>query len=101
MDSNCPTRVSGNINDVRVVYEIEVAEPLEDRWSSWFDGLEIIPGDPASTLIRGALTDQAALFGLLMQVRDLGLTLLAVNRVSQSSLHTPAIPAGTQTPDSD
>jgi hypothetical protein len=33
------------------------------------------------TVIAGPVPDQAALFGLLMKVRDLGLTLVSVNRV--------------------
>ena len=59
-------------------YEIRIQGRLADRWSSWFDGMEIAAADDGSTLIRGAVADQAALHGLIQKVRDLGLPLLSV-----------------------
>ena len=59
-------------------YEIRVQGHLEDRWSAWFDGMELVPADDGSTLIRGRVTDQAALHGLIRKVGDLGLPLLSV-----------------------
>ena len=60
------------------MYEIRIQGRLAQRWSSWFDGMEIAAADDGSTLIRGAVADQAALHGLLQKVRDLGLPLLSV-----------------------
>ena len=59
-------------------YEIRIQGRLAERWSSWFDGMEIAAADDGSTLIRGAVADQAALHGLIQKVRDLGLPLLSV-----------------------
>ena len=59
-------------------YEIRIQGRLAERWSSWFDGMEITAADDGSTLIRGAVADQAALHGLIQKVRDLGLPLLSV-----------------------
>lgn len=59
-------------------YEIRIQGRLEDRWSAWFDGMELVDGDDGSTLIRGKVADQAALHGLIQRVRDLGLPLLSV-----------------------
>jgi len=59
-------------------YEIRIQGRLADRWSSWFDGMEIAAADDGSTLIRGAVADQAALHGLIQKVRDLGLPLPSV-----------------------
>jgi len=59
-------------------YEIRVQGHLEDRWSAWFDGMELLVDNDGSTLIRGQVTDQAALHGLIQKVRDLGLPLLSV-----------------------
>ena len=59
-------------------YEIRIQGRLEDRWSAWFDGMEIVTGADGSTVIRGAVPDQAALHGLIQKVRDLGLPLLSV-----------------------
>ena len=36
------------------------------------------------TLLTGPVVDQAALYGLLKKVRDVGMTLLSVNRVELS-----------------
>ena len=59
-------------------YEMRVQGHLEDRWSAWFDGMELLLADDGSTLIRGQVADQAALHGLIQKVRDLGLPLLSV-----------------------
>jgi hypothetical protein len=58
-------------------YEIRVQGRLDVRWSAWFDGMEVATDDGGCTLIRGRV-DQAALHGLIQQVRDLGLPLLSV-----------------------
>ncbi len=59
-------------------YEIRIRGHLDNRWSAWFDGMELIADDDGSTLIRGRVVDQAALHGLIQKVRDLGLTLISV-----------------------
>jgi hypothetical protein len=59
-------------------YEIRIQGRLEERWSAWFDGMEIAAAGDGSTLIRGQVADQAALHGLIQKVRDLGLPLLSV-----------------------
>jgi hypothetical protein len=62
-------------------YEIRVKGHLDDRWAEWFDGLSIKVEASGETLIVGPVADQAALFGLLKKVRDLGIPLLSVNLV--------------------
>jgi len=59
-------------------YEIRVQGRLDDRWASWFDGMEIVTGDDGSTLIRGPVVDQSALHGLIQKVRDLGVPLISI-----------------------
>jgi hypothetical protein len=61
-------------------YEIRVAGVLDSRWAAWFDGLAI-NGQNEETVIFGLLTDQPALHGLLIKVRDLGLILISVRRL--------------------
>ncbi len=56
---------------------IWVAGHLRPEWSEWFDGLEVTH-DGADTLLSGPLPDQAALYGQLTKLRDLGLALVAV-----------------------
>ena len=59
-------------------YRIRIQGRLDQRWSSWFDGMSVTRGDDGTTLLRGRVGDQAALHGLIQKVRDLGLTLLEV-----------------------
>jgi hypothetical protein len=63
-----------------VVYEIRLRGHLSPRWRSWFAGFSIQLTDCGQTVLTGPVGDQAALFGVLKKVRDLGLPLLAVNR---------------------
>jgi hypothetical protein len=64
-------------------YEIRVQGRLDQRWSTWFDGLTITYEGEDITVLRGALIDEAALHGILIKVRDLALPLLAVSRVPE------------------
>ena len=63
------------------VYQIKVKGILDSKWSDWFNGLAITPLPSGVTLLTGPVADQAALHGLLNKIRDIGLPLLAVNRV--------------------
>ncbi len=59
-------------------YELRVEGHLDEHWSTWFGGMTLIHEDDGTTTLRGAVTDQAELHGLLAKVRDLGTTLLSV-----------------------
>ena len=63
------------------LYRIRVKGHLRPEWSEWFDNMTIIPEKNGDTTLSGLVVDQAALHGLLVKVRDLGLTLIAVERV--------------------
>lgn len=62
-------------------YEIRVEGCLDEHWSSWFEGLRVASDASGQTTISGPVADQAALYGLLARVRDLGLALIAVQRI--------------------
>jgi hypothetical protein len=62
-------------------YCIRVYGRLDESRSCWFDDLEIANEPGEVTLLRGEIADQAALYGVLARVRDLGLPLLMVERV--------------------
>lgn len=61
-------------------YEIRIGGHLDDRWSTWFDGLGITGQPDGTTIIAAPAMDQAALHGLLLRVRDAGLRLVSVTR---------------------
>jgi len=61
-------------------YEIRVAGHLSENWAARFEGLSMRHEPEGETVLSGSL-DQAALHGVLVRVRDLGLNLISVNRV--------------------
>jgi hypothetical protein len=67
-----------------VMYEIRVSGRLGQEWADWLGDLELSvsrsPGGSVITVLRGPVSDQSALFGILGRIRDLGLKLLSVNR---------------------
>jgi len=66
-------------------YELRVGGHLDEHWSAWFGGLTLIREDDGTTTLRGAVTDQAELHGLLAKIRDLGAPLLAVKVVDEEA----------------
>jgi hypothetical protein len=69
--------------------EIRIKGHIAPHWSDWFEGLTINYAEDDETVLTGDVPDQAALFGLLARVRDLGLGLLSVNSVeSNNSIHS-------------
>lgn len=60
--------------------QIRVKGHLSTMWSNWFDGLTVSHEPRGETVLSGTLTDDAALYGVLMKIRDIGLPLLALQR---------------------
>ncbi len=65
--------------------EIRVKGQIDERWSAWLEGLTIQHVEPDETVLTGPVVDQAALYGLIAKLRDLGLPLAAVNPVKEVS----------------
>lgn len=61
--------------------ELRVKGDLDDYWSDWFQDFDISRGDQDETILIGEVVDQAALYGVIGKLRDLGLTLIAVNEI--------------------
>ena len=53
-------------------------------WADWFEGLSFTHEEGGTTLLHGQRVDQAALYGLLRKVRDLGMPLISVSCVKPS-----------------
>jgi hypothetical protein len=63
------------------LYEIEIEGHLDASWSEWFEHLSIVSPASATTILRGGLPDQAALFGVLKKLHHLGRVLVSVKRL--------------------
>ena len=66
-------------------YRIRVQGHLDSSWQDRFGGLRIEQQETGTTLLEGALPDQAALHGVLLQITWLGLTLLSLSSEEVSS----------------
>jgi hypothetical protein len=62
-------------------YQIQVRGPVDAHWSGWFGDLTITYDPTGNTVLAGPLLDQAALYGVISRIRDLGLTLLSVQQL--------------------
>jgi len=60
-------------------YQIRVRGYLGQEWSEWFGRITIAYESDGVTALTGALADQAALYGVLIRIRNLGLPLISVN----------------------
>lgn len=69
------------------LYRITIEGHLDDRWVDWFEGMTMTQqrdkGD--ITLLTGLVADQAALRGLLNQIWDFNLAVIAVERIEESN----------------
>jgi hypothetical protein len=77
--------------DQPMLYQIRIKGHLSPQWTDWFEGLTITLDDNGDTLLTGPVIDQAALYGLLKKVRDLGLPLISVNPVKAGCSDVPEI----------
>jgi hypothetical protein len=84
-NEHLPTKDSGE----PVVYQIRVKGHLGRQWTDWFGGLTITLEDNGETLLTCSVADQAALYGLLRKVRDLGLPLLSVTHAQTDQIDEP------------
>jgi len=73
----------GHEYDRPAIYEIRIKGKLDARWSSWVANMQIIPQPSGECLLTGPIRDQAALYGAISRLRDLGLVLISIHRVSR------------------
>jgi hypothetical protein len=71
-------------------YEIRVQGHLAPRWAAWFEGMTLARQDDGTTVIHGAVADQAALHGLFRRLSDIGLPLVSVIRTAGEPPADPA-----------
>jgi hypothetical protein len=66
-------------------YEIRIEGHLGSSWTSWFEGMAIRHEESGETVLSGPLPDEPALHGVLAKIRDLGLPLVEVKRLTNET----------------
>jgi len=61
-------------------YIVMISGHLSESLTRWFEDLEVTAMPDGNTMIVGKDLDQAALFGLLICIRDLGIQLVLAAR---------------------
>jgi hypothetical protein len=61
-------------------YRVRIAGHLDDHWSHRLGGGDLVRNDDSTTTLTVGVVDQAQLHGVLTGIRDLGVTLLSVDR---------------------
>jgi hypothetical protein len=58
---------------------IRIKGHIDALWSEWFNGFDVTHIErQGESVLTGAVVDQAALYGLLAKLRDVGLELVSV-----------------------
>ncbi len=74
-----------NKPDLPAVYEVSIRGKLNANWSDWLDQVTITTRShedgQSVTILTGCIKDQAALYGLIAKIKNLGLTILSINQV--------------------
>ena len=78
-------RLSERDNDRPLIYQIRIRGHLGQPWQEWFEGLTLTLEADGTTLLTGPVVDQAALYGILKKVSDLGMPLLSVSSTGSGS----------------
>ncbi|MBN1265626.1 MAG: hypothetical protein JXA25_09045 [Anaerolineales bacterium] len=58
--------------------EVRIQGQLDQKWADWLEGFAITHCDEGETLLSGTVLDQAAAYGLIAKLRDLGVKLVSV-----------------------
>ena len=72
-------------------YEIRLKGYLDTRWADQFEHMSFTHARDGTTILAGPVVDQAALYGLLRKVRDLGLPLLSVMLIDPKPADGPDV----------
>jgi hypothetical protein len=72
-------------------YEFRLKGHLDTRWADQFEHMSFTHASDGTTILAGPVVDQAALYGLLRKVRDLGLPLLSVILIDPKQADVPDV----------
>jgi hypothetical protein len=62
-------------------YQIRIEGHVNLDWSASFEDVTVQHTEDGQTVLIGALPDQTALHGVLIRIRDLGISLVEVKRI--------------------
>lgn len=82
--SDDPSQFQFKLPPAGTEYELRFRGRLTEPMLAWFKDMTVEfdqDSTPPQTVIRGPIRDQAALYGYVNRIRDLGLVLLSVNLV--------------------
>jgi hypothetical protein len=65
--------------------DIRLEGHLDQGWAEWLDGFTLQHTAGCETILSGQVRDQAALFGLIAKLRDLGVRLISVSYQSAAA----------------
>ena len=65
----------------QLVYEIRVHEDLDNDLAAWFNPLTVDHAPDGATTLTVPVRDQVELHGLLIKIRDLNLTIIAIVKI--------------------
>ena len=68
-------------------YQIRLQGHLGEQWTTWFGDLTVTWEESDVTVLTGPVADQAALYGLLRKVRNLGMPLLSVTQIATDQIN--------------
>ncbi len=74
-----PVRSFLEIIDLIQHVTIRIAGHLDQTWAEWLDDFTISHTELDETVLTGSVEDQAALYGVMAKLRDLGVKLISVN----------------------
>lgn len=77
--SSLYTKAMMSSTDHAMRYTITIEGHLDAGWQEWFDDLSLMPTEDGNTQLCGVITDQAALYGILRRINNLGIHLISVN----------------------
>lgn len=61
--------------------EIRIEGHLDESWAEWLEGFTFCHTEENETILTGKVKDQAAFYGLIAKLRDLGVKLISVNSI--------------------
>jgi hypothetical protein len=70
-------------------YQFHIEGHLDHTWSVWLGGVLMQPQPDGTTLFTQVLADQSALYGLLLKLSNVGVSLIAVQRMTDEKTCLP------------